>query len=131
MSNSPEFNGELTIAPVSPFAHLATAALPPPESKTDMWVSLSSFFIPSIQSLTKPGPFYLLLVPGILSLGHSHVWCPSSGHAPSHLLWQPLPGSPASILVAPTSHLSSTLAAGRRDFLKHRSDHVAHLLRNL
>ena len=94
-------------------------------------VCIIAFLISSIQPLTNPASFICcpslepslsLPSPGALPQLRPHPLLPDQ--------WL-LSGLPASILAAPTTHPSSTLAARGRDFLKHRSDHDVHLLINL
>lgn len=130
MSDSTKFRGELIISPHLSTSTLSHCQLTSPESKTDTWVYISAFLIPGTQSLTNLVSFI-----SCTSLESSLSWpCPSAlaqlrprSHSP---VQQPLSGFPASILAASTSQPSPTLAASGRDFLKHRSDPVAHLLCN-
>lgn len=86
---------------------------------------------PSIQPLTNLASF--ISCPSL----ESSLSLPSLGALPQLRPHPLLPvqrllsSLPASILAALTTHPSSTLAARGRDFLKHRSDHDAHLLINL
>lgn len=87
---------------------------------------------PSVQPLTNLASF--ISCPSLessLSLPSPAGALPQLRPHPLLPVQQLLSSLPASILAAPTTHPSPTLAARGRDFLKHRSDHDAHLLINL